>query len=63
MKIIKHNNEQLGAQTFPKSSTFLDHQIHKNAIFQTCFHIFLYSLKYFGIFKSINKGSLGVENP
>ena len=31
--------------------------------FKTCFHIFLYCLKCFGILKPINNGSLGLENP
>ena len=39
-----------------------DSQIYKNNIFQNVPY-FLIFLKYFGIFKSINKGSPGVKNP
>ena len=37
----------------------LDSKIYKNNMFQQCVHTFLVFLKYFGIFKSINKGPWG----
>ena len=38
-------------------------RIYKNNMFSKMFIIFLYFVKYFGIFKSIDKGPPGVKNP
>ena len=39
-----------------------DAQIYTNNMFQKIVHMFLFCLKYVGIFKSINTGSPGLKN-
>ena len=51
----------LGAYTFQRFHNFRFPDLQKSYVRQ-CFHIFLYVVEYFGIFKSINKGSPGLKN-